>query len=110
MAQSLLLYDVLRTICPNVYYQPPENKKLKYPCIVYDLDNTPVLRADDRLYVRHKKYTVTVIDSDPYSTIPDLVLELPYCSHDRTFVTDNLYHYVLTLYCSKDGWTIPEGG
>ena len=97
MAQALL-YDVLKDICPNVYYQPPESFKLIYPCIVFDLDRTEVAHADDRPYTKHKQYTVTVIDADPYSQIPDAVLDLPYCRHDRTFVVDNLYHYVLSIY------------
>ena len=103
MGQSLPMFDVFKTMCENVYFNPPDKMQLTYPCIMYQLDNTSIFHASNKIYAKHKRYTVTVIDRDPDSNIPDLVLDLPYCNHDRTFVNDNLYHYVFTLYCSNDG-------
>lgn len=31
----------------NVYFQPPESVKLKYPCIIYGLSKLPIKHADD---------------------------------------------------------------
>lgn len=82
----------------NVYFQPPESLKLRYPCIVYERSDIRTDRANNRTYQKHKCYTVTVIDRDPDSEIPDRLLELDYCGFDRHFVSDNLNHDVFRLY------------
>jgi len=83
----------------KVYFQPPENLKLKYPCIVYNVNNAMVNHADDYPYILHRRYEVTYITTDPESSIPDILLkEFQYCSYDRRFVSDNMYHDVFTIY------------
>lgn len=82
----------------NVYFQPPENLKLKYPCIIYELSDMRTVKADNIGYLKNKRYSVTVIDEDPDSEIPNAVLELPYCSFDRWFSTSDLNHWVFSLY------------
>lgn len=83
----------------NVYYQPPESIKMKYPAIVYSLDKDQHEHADNRIYLYKKRYTVTVIDKDPESEIPDKVLfGFEYCSFDRHYIAENLHHFVYTLY------------
>lgn len=82
----------------NVYFQPPESFKLKYPCIVYTLSDVLPDYADDEVYLTHKGYTVTVIDEDPDSEIPDKVLGLRHCKFTRHFTSDNLNHDVFMLY------------
>lgn len=82
----------------NVYFQPPENKKLKYPCITYELADIDTRKADDIKYLKFKRYTVTLIHSDPDNVLVDALDDLEYCEFDRVFISDNLYHYVYTLY------------
>lgn len=82
----------------NVYFQPPENLKLKYPCIVYELSDIRPVRADNIIYLKNKLYTVTVIDEDPDSEIVTDMVELPYCDFDRWYATSNLNHWVFSLY------------
>lgn len=82
----------------NVYYQPPENVKLKYPCIVYELNNITTEKADDINYLKNDRYSVTLIHRDPDNTIFRDIQDLQYCELDRTFINDNLYHYVFTLF------------
>lgn len=83
----------------NVYFQPPEKYMMKYPCIVYELDRIQTKKASNRLYKTNRKYTATIIDKNPDSVLPDAMLEfLPLCSHSRTFKSENLYHYVFTIY------------
>lgn len=82
----------------NVYFQPPESIKLKYPCVVYELSNIYTDIADDIKYRKNKVYTVTVMDKDPDSMIPDLLIELDYCSFDRFFISSNLNHWVFRMY------------
>lgn len=82
----------------NVYFQPPESLKLKFPCIVYERAGIREDMADNEIYLKHKRYTVTVIDEDPDSEIPEKVLALPYCSFDHHFTSENLNHDVFTIY------------
>lgn len=82
----------------NVYFQPPESFKLKYPCIIYELKTIQKEIANNKMYLKHKCYMVTYIDEDPDSEIPDKLQELNYCDFDRHFKSDNLNHYVFTLY------------
>ncbi len=82
----------------NVYFQPPESVKMKYPAIVYNLDYVKTQHADDFPYVKKKRYSVTLITSDPENTIVDRILELQSCSFERSFTSDNLNHYVFNLY------------
>lgn len=83
---------------PAVYFQPPPSVKLVYPCIVYMLDKIDTSHADDKPYVNTKSYQVTIIDKDPDSEIPDMFLEMPLCSFDRSYTADNLNHWVFSLF------------
>lgn len=82
----------------NVYYQPPESIKLKYPCIIYSLTDIYTRNADDRHYSAQKVYTITVISRDPDNTIAEGIMNYPKTRFDRRYVADNLYHDILTLY------------
>lgn len=94
----LQLQMLLKGITTNVYFQPPNNTVLKYPCIVYNRESTESAYADNSPYRQTKRYSVTVIDSNPDSLLPDKVAQLPLCSHNRFFVADNLNHDVFQLY------------
>ena len=99
MAQSRLdLQEILVGITDNVYFQPPNGLQMEYPCIVYKLSDVNVKFASNSKYSNYKRYSVTVIDRDPDSLIPESVLALPLCSYDRRFTADNLNHDVFTLY------------
>ena len=82
----------------NVYFQPPPTIQMKYPCIVYQRDYELVNHANDLPYKRRKRYSVTVIDRDPDSAIPDKIAELPLCVFDRFYTADNLNHDVYKLF------------
>lgn len=83
----------------RVFFQPPEGFKLSYPCIVYELSRIDANHASNRVHNYTIGYTVTAIDKDPDSIIPDLILNnIPCCSFDRHFVSDNLHHTVFTIY------------
>jgi hypothetical protein len=99
MASSRLeLQALLEEIAENVYFQPPSNLLMEYPCIHYVIEGGELKHADNRLYKHTKRYQVTVIDRNPDSPLPDQVIELPLCSFDRFFAADDLNHYVFTLF------------
>ena len=105
MRSRLELHEILCSIAnefgisnSQVYFQPPATIKMRYPCIVYERARTETRYADNNPYTLCRRYTVTVIDKNPDSEIPDRVALLPMCSHSRTFTNDNLNHYVYDLY------------
>jgi hypothetical protein len=98
MAPRVDLQTLLETITPHVYFQPPTNVRLQYPCIIYARDQESADYAGNNLYKHRKRYLVTVIDTDPDSIIPDAVRNLPFCAFDRHYVGDNLNHDVFNLY------------
>ncbi len=100
MGSRLELDKILRNLLgtSNVYFQPPETIKMKYPCIVYERSSGNTKFADNNPYIHKKRYTVTVIDKNPDSEIPDKVAQLQMSTYDRHFASDNLNHDVFTLY------------
>jgi hypothetical protein len=98
MAPRLQLHNLLESICPNVYFQPPTNVKLNYPCIIYHRDYAETKFADSISYNYTKRYLITVIDRDPDSNIPDQVAALPMTLFNRFFTSDDLNHDVYRTY------------
>lgn len=82
----------------NVYFQPPQNKKIEYPCIIYSLEYVKSSYADSLPYLNMKRYSVKYIDRSPDQYIPDKIALLPTASFDRFYVSDNLNHYAYRLY------------
>lgn len=93
---QMLLERLLTTT--NVYFQPPETVKMKYPCIVYTLSSADTRFADNNPYTVKKRYTITVIDYNPDSKIPDQVAGLPMCIFERFYTQNNLNHWVYNIY------------
>lgn len=83
----------------NVYFQSPAPHMLRYPCILYEIDKRDTHHANDHVYKDMNRYTVTLIDRNPDNDdYVDQLINLQYCSHDRRFISDNLYHDVFNLY------------
>ena len=91
-----LLEDVLGTT--NVYFQPPANVQMQYPCIVYTRDSARTRFAGNVPYRYTKRYQVTFIGQDPDSEIPDKIAALPMCIFNRHFTANNLNHDVFSLF------------
>jgi hypothetical protein len=101
MGNRLALQNTLSEILgnTNVYYQPPEGYKLKYPCIIYNQEPGDVKKANNKVYSYTKKYSITCIyNADNENIILKMLNKFEYCSVENTFVSDNLYHYIFTLY------------
>ena len=100
MASRLKLHEVLCGILGtrNVYFNPPESVKMKYPAIVYsrgDIDNN---HANNAVYNQGLAYEVIVVDPDPDSKFVKDISKLPLCRFVRHYKVDNLNHDVFTLY------------
>lgn len=106
MNRRLKLHDILCEIleCPNrgsacrVYFQPPGTVKMQYPAIVYELNDIENKYADDGVYLSSKNYSVTVIDSDPDSSLIGKVASLSTSRFNRHYTKDNLNHDVFTIF------------
>lgn len=101
MARPRLDLDaILRSIrgSSNVYFQPPVNLIMRYPCLRYERDRTYDIFADDKKYILHKGYMVTSISDDPDDPVLDQLEKLPMCSYVRHYVADNLNHDVYLIY------------
>lgn len=82
----------------NVYNQPPATLKLRYPCIIYNLTDIITKFADNYPYKFDKKYSLTYISTEPDDPFIDKLASLPKCEFDRSFVSDNLHHFIFTIY------------
>ena len=100
MSDRLNLQTELETILGsrNVYFQPPSSVRMQYPAIVYSRKDIEKRSANDGVYQKLPSYEVILIDKNPDSKFVDKILELPYCSFDRHYESDNLNHDAFTLY------------
>lgn len=94
----LKLSKKLHNLCEYVYFSPPTGMEIQHPCILYELGGKFTRHANNHLYKKNDYYTVTYIDQNPDSKIPDEILQIEYCSFDRSYKADNLYHWVYTIY------------
>jgi len=100
MASRTDLQTLLESILGSafVYFQPPSSIIMKYPCILYERSKLDTEFANNNTYKIEKRYTITVIDKNPDSSLPDQIAMLPRCIFDRHFTVDNLNHDVFTIY------------
>lgn len=93
------LHNILVEFLGNkrVYFQAPA--KLTYPCVIYQLEDYDVDYGNDKVYRSKKHYTVTLIGREPDTDdFTKKMFTLQYCSFDRRFINENLYHDVFNLY------------
>lgn len=100
MALSTKLQEVLEEVLgsENVYSQPPPNTVMKYPAIVFKLDDIDNHFADNRPYRQVKRYQLTFISRTPSVDVIDRIAALPLCSYSRYFVAEGLNQHVFNLY------------
>ena len=94
---SAKLHAILGT--QNVYFQPPSDTAMEYPCFVYHLEELDVKYADNGVYLILDKYCVKYITDDPDDNkAAEMLSEFKHCKFDRPYVADNLHHFVYNLY------------
>ena len=82
----------------NTYFQPPASLVMKYPCIVYKVDDLDTRAANNRPYSLRTRYQVTLIHAHPDNDIKEKLAMLPLCEFERSFPADDLNHYIYNLY------------
>ena len=96
------LNEILKAVLgsDNVYFQPPEDRRIEYPCIVYERDEILTKHADNLPYKVDAGYKVTYIDYDPDGivNVRDDLLSIQHSGFDRHFATSGLNHDVFVIY------------
>ena len=101
MASRLNLHEELCEILElrSVYFQPPASVQMTYPAIRYSLSGMDRKSANNKDYLRTNRYEVIAIVYDPDSDVVEKMLDhFAMCSFDRHYVSDNLNHFVFTIY------------
>ena len=100
MRSRLTLHEELCEVLGSryVYFQPPEDLKMNYPCIVYERHGMNDTFADNDIYLKPCQYRITVIDDDPDSEIVDKISKFHNAKFIRHFVSANLNHDIFDIY------------
>ena len=98
LLEDLLGGDTDPTKKLNVYFQPPDDAQMTYPCIVYERDIASRKAADNIAYSWTQRYQVTYMDYNPDSDVITALMEFPLSRHDRHFATSGLNHDVFVIY------------
>ena len=94
-----ILVDVLGS--KNVYFQPPESLKIKYPAIIYHQNGGKTKFSNNGPYVVRRRYTLTFITNNPDDdTIRRIAYEprIPGITYDRHYTKDGLNYEVYSLF------------
>lgn len=92
-----VLRDILGS--ENVYFQPPSNVRMQYPCIVYERGQASTQFAGNKPYRVSKRYTVTLISREvKEDSVWDRLAGLPSSTHSAFFVADDLNHDVFDIF------------
>lgn len=92
------LHEILERICPHVYFQPPESKRLEYPCIIYGRNSINQNYADNNTYLTNVGYSMRYITKDPDDPVVMELTMLPKCRHTNHYAKDNLHHDAYTIF------------
>ena len=93
------VHEILTKLCDNVYYQPPSNIQLTYPCIIYRKTGVVDLKAGNTLFHRYTVYTLTLIDRNPDTTlIEEVEKHFPHTQQTQPYSIDNLHHQTLIIH------------
>lgn len=101
MGSRLQLQDELEGLLGSkyVYFQPPASVKLKYPCIIFELDPTYIRRADNKAFILFNRYHVKHLFKSLENEKKDAFLNhFQMMTHDNRMTADGLYNDDFTLY------------
>lgn len=84
--------------CRHVYYNPPDNLTMEYPAIRYSVSDIESEYANNKRYIGFTAYDIVVIDKESDNPVIQKLLDLPYASFDRHYVSDGLNHDIIKLF------------
>lgn len=94
------LRDLLKDLfnCDHVYYQPPNNLTMLYPAIRFSINTIDSKYANNKRYAGFNCYDIVVISKETDEPVIQKILDLPYASFDRHYISDGLNHDIIKLY------------
>ena len=97
LALQALLESILGS--DHVYFQPPSNVTMIYPAIRYSFTKIDGKYANNHRYTGEWVYQIIYItkDPEPKSLVNQKLTALTYCKFDRSYVSDNLNHFVYSI-------------
>lgn len=101
MAERLKLHQELCELLgsKNVYFDPPESIKLKYPCFIYSKESPVTRSANNKMYFYMDSYNLIYIDANPDNDMTEKVFSrFSYVRSGSSYVSDNLHHYTFDIY------------
>lgn len=82
----------------HVYFQPPEGYKIEYPAIIYNVAKEDFVFAGNNVQRINTRYEVKVIYKNPAEDMLTKMASLRFCSPDRSYRANGLYHDVYNVY------------
>lgn len=83
----------------GIYSQTPSNTLMKYPCIRVKKEPPKLQHADNKIYLKKNRYTLTHMYKNPEGSLEDILLESLNCiSFENRSVYDGLYNDTYDLY------------
>lgn len=99
MGDRLALHDELLRFVPNVYFQPPSNVRMVYPCIVYSKTDKVIKFGNNKRYFSKQVYQIMLVERVPDSGVADDIEgSFQNCSIEQYYTMDNLNHTIIELY------------
>lgn len=94
------LHDVLKNLMPGIpiYFQPPESIRMQYPCLIYTIDGTNSVHADNIKYADTRIYQLILVQRQPDTYLLDVVNSLQMCEHTGRLVVGGLYQDQFRLF------------
>lgn len=100
MDRRLQLQEVLEALLGSkaVYFQPPANYAMEYPCFRYERDDVVQEHANNRPYTSTDRYSVTFMSKSASDQTWRAVLALPMASFDRSYPADGIHHTIISIH------------
>ena len=92
------IYTLLTEIVgENVYFNPPPNLTIKYPCVVYSINDILNKNASDKVYKQNIKYDCTLISKNVDDPLLKELSKINTFKYSRHYVADGLHHYAFVI-------------
>jgi len=82
----------------NVYYQPPESIKIRYPAIIYSRSKIDNKFANNSIYWQANSYQIIVVTDDPDSEVVEKMSKFKTARFERHYTSNGLNHDVFNLF------------
>lgn len=101
MILGSFLENILGT--KNIYFQPPDNIQINYPCIIFERTDVDSKKANNSVFIQQYRYKILVISKNPDELVLNKLSNIPNCSYEQHYIMNNLHHDVYSLIKYRGG-------